>query len=75
MPEDAEVDPKKVSDVFAHLSHQGGAKFVGNCEVKSVKTNTMKAGAIRLPGPRSFDDCHVTGVDTSLGMVVQLELK
>ena len=63
------MDPKKVSEVLAHLAHQGGARFVGNCEVKRVKTNTMKAGAIRLPGPKSFDNCHVTGVDTSLGHI------
>jgi len=69
VPEDAEVDPKKVSEVLAHLAYQGGAKFVGNCEVKRVNTNTMKAGAIRLPGPKSFENCHVTGVDTSLGHI------
>ena len=69
VPDDAEVDPKKVSEVLAHLAHRGGARFVGNCEVLKVNTNTMKAGAIRLPGPKSYESCHVTGVDTSLGHI------
>ena len=68
VPEDSEVNPKKVSEVLAFLAHQGGAKFVGNCEVKKVNTNS-KGGAIRLPGPKSYESCRVTGVDTSLGHI------
>ncbi len=60
VPDDAEVNPKKVSEVLAYLAFEGGAKFVGNCEVKKVHTNS-KGYAIRLPGPKSFESCRVTG--------------
>ena len=62
------VNPKKVSEVLAFLAYHGGAKFVGNCELKKVLTNS-KGGAIRLPGPKSFESCRITGVETSLGTI------
>ena len=62
VPEDAEVNPKKVSEVFAHIAYQGGAKFVGNCEVKKVNTN-------RMTGHNSNESCYVNGVETSLGHI------
>jgi pyruvate dehydrogenase phosphatase regulatory subunit len=68
VPEDSVVNPKKVSEVLAYLAYQGGAKFVGNCELHKVHTNS-KGGAIRLPGPKSNETCKVTGIDTSLGHI------
>ena len=68
VPEDSVVSPKKVSEVLAHLAFQGGAKFVGNCELEKVHTNSP-GSAILLPGPKSYESSRVTGVQTSLGHI------
>ena len=69
VPQDAEVNPKKVSEVFAYIAHQGGARFVGNCEVMHVQTNVNGEGSTRTLGPVTFESCRITGVDTSLGFI------
>lgn len=38
VPEDAVVNPKKVSEVLAYLAYHGGARFVGSCGVNRVLT-------------------------------------
>ena len=39
MPNDATVDAGKVSEVFAYIASQGGAKFVSGCGVQKVLTS------------------------------------
>lgn len=68
VPEDSMVNPKKVSEVLAHLSYQGGARFVGNCELQKVITNSSGA-SILLPGPKNVENCRVMGVQTNLGHI------
>merc|ERR1719381_172812 len=39
VPKDACVDAGKVSEVFAYIASQGGAKFVSGCGVQKVLTS------------------------------------
>lgn len=43
VPEDAVVNPKKVSEVLAYLAYQGGARFVGSCGAKRILVNKVKS--------------------------------
>jgi hypothetical protein len=40
VPEDAVVNPKKVSEVLAYLAYQGGARFVGSCGASRILTKS-----------------------------------
>ena len=71
MPKDACVDAGKVSEVFAYIASQGGAKFVSGCGVQKVLTSREPV-AITVSGqPVQHSTRHVTvsGVETDKGTI------
>ena len=73
IPQDACVDAGKVSEVFAHLAAQGGAKFVSSCGVKKVLTSNDRPVVHQLSTiHQSNRNLKVTGVETEKWVHIRL---
>ena len=46
-----------------------GARFVGNCTLEKVNTNLSELAILHTTGPKSYESCRVTGVQTNLGHI------
>merc|ERR1719147_465707 len=70
MPKDACVDAGKVSEVFAYIASQGGAKFVPKCGINKVVTSTS-TGHDNVSQPHENQTRHtrIHGVDTEQGFI------
>ena len=64
IPQDATVDAGKVSEVFAHIASEGGAKFVSNCGVRKVLTTNSNGAFTNLINNNANKNIKVTGVET-----------
>jgi len=64
VPEDAVVHPKFLSEVLAYLAYQGGVRFVGNCNVLQVLSDSSD-----MLGPTSNINYRVSGVETEYGVI------
>ncbi|XP_040573637.1 pyruvate dehydrogenase phosphatase regulatory subunit, mitochondrial [Lepeophtheirus salmonis] len=64
VPEDAVVNPKRVSEVLALLAHRGGAKFVSDCGVERINANLIDES-----GPSSSNNLKVSSVVTEKGVI------
>jgi len=63
IPKDSCVDAGKVSEVFAYLASEGGAKFVSKCGVNHVKIKKTQTH------DENAKNVRVTGVDTDQGHI------
>ncbi|CAB4069602.1 PDPR [Lepeophtheirus salmonis] len=73
VPEDAVVNPKRVSEVLALLAHRGGAKFVSDCGVEKINANLIDES-----GPSSSNNLKVSSVwiwARSIGKLSDPEVK
>ena len=65
IPQDACVDAGKVSEVFAHIAQEGGAKFVSGCGVRKVNTKSTNSVVNHLSTTNNHSrDVKVTSVET-----------